>query len=138
MKRITSCKSCQINDELIGRVGSHKLEDINLFCPICKFVGKNIIHDEEELVGASHECRNCHRYILYSDGDGKIYKDEIYFPDDYYLIRDLDDHTANLYKISGRDHSYSSVKEILSFDHIIMFDDADELFRRLKNLIIFS
>ncbi len=91
MRKPGKCRSCNIAYELTYKTGRHRLVDIGLICLVCNYAGKSLYHGQhEDLHGDTFECNSCNKYILYTDGAGTIWKDEIYFSDKEYLIREID------------------------------------------------
>lgn len=131
MRKPAKCRSCNLNYSLTGKAGKHYIVDAEIFCPLCKVAGKSILHGPDEyLCGDTLECNICHNYILYTDNGGfNIWKDEIYLPEDYCLIRSVENCETILL-----------IKEETAFvvPAIIQFDSGEALLQKLKILVLFS
>jgi|ERR1035437_6070054 hypothetical protein len=129
-KSKSKCRSCSFNYALTGDIGIHQIGDTGLYCPLCHYSGESIFHGEHEtLTGNALECNNCNNYIIYFYNGGKIMKDELYFDNDYCLIRYVEDNTS-IY--------FSGSKLLLSFNKILDCYDKDILFDKLKTYVLMS
>jgi hypothetical protein len=135
MRKPTKCRSCNISYELTGKTGRHHLVDVSLICLVCGFNGKSVYHGaHEELHGESFECSSCHNYILYSDGNGCIWKDEIFFPNEDFLIRQID------YHLVGRSEAcslFSFNKKLITLPLLTEWASISELYSKLELLATF-
>lgn len=125
------CRSCSINENLVGIAGEHSLVDTGVFCMVCQKVCKSIHHPEgDDLYGDSYECNECHDYILYTDAKGTLYKDEIYLDNNYSFIRNIEEN-----------ESYFLINEEVVYcfkDTLLIYNDAKSLFKKLKTLLVLS
>ncbi len=132
MKNKVSCRACQIENDLLARYdrthNQHELVDVGIYCLVCKFSGAFSLHIEKDLLGESWCCTNCNNYILYTDKN-QIWKDEIYFPDEISLIRNLEENESTI---------GSSYKEIVTINSMVSFDSIEALQKKLKTLVLFS
>ena len=126
---ITRCRSCEIELKYIDKNSPHELINNGIYCPICQSINDMIYHPPSmDLIGKSFECNNCHNYILYSEEDGKIIKDEIYLNDSVFVIRkpnlNISEHFVNF-------------KLVNKFNYIIQFDFNNDLLTQLQAQILF-
>ena|SRR5271166_1206826 len=122
------CRSCTM-DYGNDTHTRHRLIDAGLLCPLCNYRGKWCSHINEDLWGDSLECKKCHDYILYVSPDNQIWKDEIYLPQDRYLIRHLETNTSSL---------FVGLKEITTLDYIVQFQTLRQLINRIQTIVVFS
>ena len=125
-----NCKSCKLGIELGGVAGTHEVENINLYCPMCKNSNNWIYHGEHDsLSGDALECNYCNKYIIYTNGKDTIWKDEIYFDKDYCLIRDMESLK-----------SYFSIgdKLVYIFPNLIDFSESKDILNKLKMVAVFK
>jgi hypothetical protein len=127
--KYTNCRSCALNYSLTYKDGPHIIVNKKIKCIICGITGQNVSHsNNEDLEGDALECNNCHNYILYYDKENNLWKDEIYLPEDYLLMRTYEDNES-WFAIND--------KSIATFPYIVQFTNPKELFDKLKKLVIF-
>lgn len=88
-----------------------------------------IYHPEiDDLYGDSLGCKVCYNYIRYHH-DGNMWKDEIYFDNDWCLIRDFS---------LSKSRFFINNKETYIFPNIVEFTSVEKLFNKLKMVVVFS
>lgn len=125
----SNCRSCQINLELVLKKGKHVIKNLNMFCPLCKKLVDCLCHEDNiGLLGASLECLNCNDYIIYTYKKN-IWKDEIYFTNNLFLIRDIDDKTSSF---------YDNNKLLLDLNYLVDLTSTKDIKLKLKRLLHFA
>jgi len=116
--------------------GNHAILDNDFYCLVCESSGNSLFHgDNPDLIGESFECQRCNNYIVYTENN-TITKDEIYFDNGFYLIRNLEEQES--YFAIDVDHKVYGGEEVCTFPYILLFDNIKELFAKLKLLALFS
>lgn len=130
MRKPTRCRSCNYNYSFVGRTSRHQILKADYLCLVCGKQEKIALHEGDELSGEAVECHSCHNYIRYTNGSPEaIWKDEIFLPNDFLLIRNYEKKESFIFKNN---------KEAYSIPKIIEFTNINHLFIKLKTLIIFS
>lgn len=124
-----NCRSCLIEQEYYFQNCNHEIINSNLYCLLCKSMVNSFNHFGNDQDGQSFECSQCNNYILYFSGKDTLFKDEIYFDKDKFLIRDFEANTSYFW--------YSKYKSI-TIDSLLFFDNKDELLNKLNKLIMFA
>jgi len=128
MRKPSKCRSCNYVYEYSHHVTRHKLVDAGFACPLCKATRMAFHPQGDDLSGEAYECVKCHNYILYTEGP-KITKDEIYFPELWVVIRDVENNST-----------YFSIDDerIYVWKKVLPFETKEELFNKLKTVVVFS
>jgi hypothetical protein len=141
------CRTCEIILELTGKIGIHNIEDVNLYCPLCQYVGNSIVHSPQiAWQDTMIECQGCNNYILYHE-KGHIWKDESYFSEiELQIIRRFANPISYKSNFNSITNSKSYIqhgklladKQLIELNGMIELTTSTEMVKRLKTLIVFS
>lgn len=125
------CRSCILAKEFVTEPSKHRLVEADFTCVLCGKKPKWYSHINDELVGDALECKFCHDYIIYINGD-VTWKDEIY------LYRD--DKEVLVMRNYEENTTFVSIdnKEVTTLKHILQFKSVEDLLNKIETIVVFS
>lgn len=112
----------------------HVLIKTDFICIVCNKPSKWYSHWGGWL-GDALDCKSCHNYIVYLNSKNElplIWKDEIYLSKNNREVAFLRSYIENKTQI------YINENKLTDLNHILKFDSAEHLLKRIESIIVFS